>query len=195
MELTEDKTDFSSIFYPPGGLLLWIIIFLELITFGMGMIGLAYSGSFELSLFHESSLQLNRVIGTLNTLILLSSGYAMASAVHAFQENKKELAIRLLKWTALGGILFVAVKSWEYYEKISLGLGLGENTFFTFYWLLTGFHLIHVLVGLIILGVTLFKMKSPTSDINTEDLQSVGAFWHMCDLIWLILFPALYLIW
>ena len=191
----ETKAYQNPLFYPPGGILLWIIIFLELVTFGMGMLGLAYSGSFEREIFNQSSHQLNRIIGTINTLILLSSGYAMASAVHAFQENKKELAMRLLKWTALGGLLFVGVKSWEYYEKIALGIGLGENTFFTFYWLLTGFHLIHVFIGLIIISVVLFKMKSATSDIDTEDLQSVGAFWHMCDLIWLILFPALYLIW
>lgn len=191
----ETKAYRNPLFYPPGGILLWIIIFLELITFGMGMLGLAYSGSFERVVFQESSAQLNRVIGTINTLILLSSGYAMAAAVHSFQENKKDLAQRLLKWTALGGLLFVVIKSWEYYEKISLGIGLGENTFFTFYWLLTGFHLIHVFIGLIIIGIVLFKMKSESSEIDAEDLQSVGAFWHMCDLIWLILFPALYLIW
>ncbi|MEP0713037.1 cytochrome c oxidase subunit 3 [Algoriphagus sp.] len=185
----------NPLFYPPGGILLWIIIFLELITFGMGMLGLAYSGSFEREIFRESSGQLSRVIGTINTLILLSSGYAMAAAVHAFQASNKGRAKRLLVWTASGGLLFVVVKSWEYYEKISLGIGLGENTFFTFYWLLTGFHLIHVFIGLIIIGVVLFKMRSATSSIDTEDLQAVGAFWHMCDLIWLLLFPALYLIW
>ncbi len=191
----DKNVSYNPIFYPPGGILLWIIIFLELITFGMGMIGLAYNGWLEPRLFHESSFQLNKVFGTLNTLILLSSGYSMASSVHAFREKKKDQAIRYLKWTALGGILFVGFKSWEYYEKLSPGLDMGENTFFTFYWLLTGFHLIHVLVGLVILGWTSIKMKSSNTAITTGDLQSVGAFWHMCDLIWLLLFPSLYLIW
>ena len=191
----DQNTCYNQILYPPGRILLWFIIFLELITFGIGMIGLAYYGWLEPVLFYESSFQHNKVFGTLNTLILLSSGYSMARAVSTFQEKKKDQAIRYLKWTALGGILFAGFKSWEYYEKLSLGLDMGENTFFTFYWLLTGFHLIHVLVGLVILGWTLFKMKLSNTATTKGDLQSVGVFWHMCDLIWLLLFPSLYLIW
>lgn len=185
----------NSIYYPPGGILLWIIIFLELITFGMGMIGLAYNGWLEPNLFHESSSQLNQVIGTLNTLILLSSGYAMASSVFAFQEQNKSRASQYLGWSIIGGVLFVVLKSWEYQEKLSLGMGMGENTFFTFYWLLTGFHLVHVLVALVILTWTLVKMNSRKSTLSLVDLEAAAAFWHMCDLIWLLLFPALYLIW
>lgn len=188
-------SSYNSIYYPPGGILLWIIIFLELITFGMGMIGLAYNGWLEPNLFHESSSQLNQVIGTLNTLILLSSGYAMASSVFAFQEQNKSRASQYLGWSIIGGVLFVVLKSWEYQEKLSLGMGMGENTFFTFYWLLTGFHLVHVLVALVILTWTLVKMNSRKSTLSLVDLEAAAAFWHMCDLIWLLLFPALYLIW
>jgi nitric oxide reductase NorE protein len=191
----KNNSSYNSIFYPPGGILLWIIIFLELITFGMGMIGLAYNGWLDPDLFHESSIRLNRGIGTLNTLVLISSGYAMASSVSAFRAHKETRAVHFLGWSILGGIFFIGLKSWEYHEKLSLGLGMGENTFFTFYWLLTGFHFVHVLVALVILTWTWIKMKSQKSSLSLLDLEAAAAFWHMCDLIWLLLFPALYLIW
>ena len=92
----------------------------------------------------------------------------------------------------LGGFLFLALKSIEYYFKIEAGITIGYNTFFTYYWLLTLFHLVHVIVGLVILFVvsrSLIKNKT-----NLEDFEASAAFWHMCDLIWLLLFPVIYLI-
>lgn len=194
MELTEDKTDFSSIFYPPGGLLLWIIIFLELITFGLGLMALVYYGRSEPELFHTARLQLNPVIGTVNTLFLVTSGYMMANAVHQVRIGNHDRTIHYLKLTLWGGVVFVGLKSFEYYEKLTSGLEMGDNMFFTLYWLLTGFHLVHVLVGMVILAWMMFKMRSVNPDITVADLESGAAFWHMCDLIWLLLFPALYLI-
>lgn len=194
MDLIEEKTDFGSIFYPPGGLLLWIIIFLELITFGLGLMGLVYYGRLEPELFHASRLQLNPVIGTVNTLVLLTSGYMMANAVHQIREGNLARTIYFMKLTLIGGAVFVGLKSFEYYEKLNSVLEMGDNMFFTLYWLLTGFHLVHVLVGMVILGWMMFKMKSVNSDIIVLDLESGAAFWHMCDLIWLLLFPVLYLI-
>ncbi len=194
MELTEDKTDFSSIFYPPGGLLLWIIIFLELITFGLGLMALVYYWRLEPELFHTARLQLDPVIGTVNTLFLVTSGYMMANAVHQIRKGNHDRTIHYLKLTLMGGAVFVGLKSFEYYEKLTSGLEMGDNMFFTLYWLLTGFHLVHILVGMVILAWMMFKMRSVYSDITVADLESGAAFWHMCDLIWLLLFPALYLI-
>lgn len=194
MELTEDKTDFSSIFYPPGGLLLWIIIFLELITFGLGLMALVYYGRSEPELFHAARLQLDPVIGTVNTLFLVTSGYMMANAVHQIRKGNHDRTFYYLKLTLWGGAVFVGLKSFEYYEKLTSGLEMGDNMFFTLYWLLTGFHLVHVLVGMVILAWMMFEMRSVYSDITVADLESGAAFWHMCDLIWLLLFPALYLI-
>ena len=95
-----------------------------------------------------------------------------------------------MKLTILGGLLFLALKTIEYYFKIEAGLTLDHNTFFTFYWLLTGFHVIHVLVGIVILGYFYFSLKNQ----EIEDIEAGAAFWHMCDLIWLLLFPVIYLI-
>jgi len=82
----------------------------------------------------------------------------------------------------------------EYQQKIEHGLVLGYDTFFNFYWLLTGFHVIHVLVGMVILISIYFGLKNEKKTMKLEDIEAGAAFWHMCDLIWLLLFPVLYLI-
>jgi nitric oxide reductase NorE protein len=94
----------------------------------------------------------------------------------------------------LGGFLFILLKSIEYYHKIEAGISLDTNIFFSFYWMLTGFHVIHVIIGLVILSWTNYGMNKKNSDTTIEDIEACGAFWHLCDLIWLQLFPVLYLI-
>ncbi len=94
----------------------------------------------------------------------------------------------------LGGFLFLGLKTIEYYEKIELGYTLGYNTFFSFYWMLTLFHVIHVIVGLVILMVLLYNLNKTKTETSLENMESSAAFWHMCDLIWVLLFPIIYLI-
>lgn len=188
------KINYKNIYYPPGGILMWIIIFLELITFGMALVALANYGREQPEVFHESRLQLNLAYGTINTIILLTSGLFMATAVHLFKEKNIRKSSLYFKLTMLGGVVFILLKSFEYYHKIEAGISLETNIFFTFYWLLTGFHLIHVAMGLVILGWTRYGITKIDSDTQVEDVEACAAFWHMCDLIWLILFPVLYLI-
>jgi len=116
----------------------------------------------------------------------------MATTVHQFKTNNYQKASLYLNITMFGGILFLILKSVEYYLKINAGYTIGYNSFFTFYWLLTGFHVIHVIVGLVILLFMQNGIKNKTALI--EDVDASAAFWHMCDLIWLLLFPTLYLI-
>ena len=186
------KIDYKNIYYPPGGILLWILIFLELITFGIALIFLVINSKESPELFHQSRLALNTTFGALNTIFLLTSGFFMATTVHQFKQNNFLKASFYLKLTMLGGFLFLALKSVEYYLKIESGHTLGSNSFFTFYWLLTGFHVIHVIVGLVIL---LF-MQTGIKKVNAalEDVEASAAFRLMCVLIWLLLFPVLYLI-
>lgn len=188
------KINYKNIYYPPGGILMWIIIFLELITFGMALVAFVYYGNQETELFHQSRLQLNTVFGAINTIFLLSSGLFIAAAVHEFKEKSIHKSAFYIKLAMLGGVLFILLKSIEYYHKIVNGISLDTNMFYTFYWLLTGFHLIHVIVGLVILGSTYYGITKKYSDTTVEDVEASAAFWHMCDLIWLLLFPVLYLI-
>ncbi len=94
----------------------------------------------------------------------------------------------------LGGVFFLVLKGFEYYEKMEVGLTIGYNTFFTFYWLLTLFHVIHLLVGLVILLFMQRDLNKNKLNAKIEDVEASAAFWHMCDLIWLLIFPVIYLI-
>ncbi|MGV6845129.1 MAG: cytochrome c oxidase subunit 3 [Lutibacter sp.] len=182
----------NDIYYPPGGILLWILIFLELITFGVALIGMMIYGKQTPEVFHSSKLLLNTTIGSLNTIVLITSGLFMALSVRYFKENDLKKSSFFLKLTLLGGVLFLSLKGFEYYEKIEVGLTIGYNTFFTFYWLLTLFHVIHLLVGIVIL---LFIQSDLTKNkTKIEDFEASAAFWHMCDLIWLLIFPIIYLV-
>jgi nitric oxide reductase NorE protein len=188
------KINYKNIFYPPGGILMWIIIFLELITFGMAIVSFVYFGKQNSELYHQSRLQLNTSFGAINTFFLLTSGYFMANAVHQFKENNIQKSSFYFKLTMLGGFLFILLKSIEYYHKIEAGISLDTNIFFSFYWMLTGFHVIHIIIGLVILSLTNYGMNKKNSETTIEDIEACGAFWHLCDLIWLLLFPVLYLI-
>jgi nitric oxide reductase NorE protein len=189
-----NKTNHKNIYYPPGGILMWIIIFIELLTFGMAIVAFVYHGSQAPQLFHESRLMLNTTYGTINTVFLLSSGFFMATAVHQFKEHNLPKSSFYFKLTILGGLLFLILKSIEYYEKIDSGITLESNMFFSFYWVLTAFHIIHVIMGLVILTITHHGMVKINSNSAEEDIEACAAFWHLCDLIWLLLFPVLYLL-
>ena len=173
---------------------MWIIIFLELFTFGIALVSMVYYGKQEPEIFHNSRLLLNADIGLLNTFVLITSGFFMALSVLNFKVQKFSKSNFFLVITIIGGFVFLGIKSFEYYTKIDAGLSMNYNTFFTFYWMLTLFHVVHVVVGLVILISVLFSnlKKKPTT--NIEDFEASAAFWHMCDLIWLLLFPVIYLI-
>ena len=173
---------------------MWIIIFLELFTFGIALVSMMYYGKQEPELFHNSRLLLKSDIGLINTIVLITSGFFMALSVQFFKNNKVSKSNLFLILTILGGFIFLAIKSFEYYTKLEAGLDMNYNTFFTFYWMLTLFHVVHVIVGLVILLSVLFSNLKEKPRTNTEDFEASAAFWHMCDLIWLLLFPVIYLI-
>lgn len=183
----------KNIYYPPGGILLWIIIFLELLTFGAALVIMTVYRNEEPDLFHQSRLQLNRVLGAVNTIFLLSSGYCMAESVRTLKQQAYKTARFFLRLTILFGSLFVVLKLIEYNQKLQAGMGFSTNMFFSFYWSLTIFHLAHVLTGLVILAWFLNRFRK-SHNPNITEFESAAVFWHLCDLIWLLIFPTLYLL-
>ena len=184
----------KNLYYPPGGILMWIVIFLELFTFGIALVAMILYSKDEPEVFHTSRLLLNSTFGAINTLFLITSGFFMTKSVAFFKEKNTAKTSLYLKLTMLGGVLFLLLKSVEYYGNIDAGLTMGYNTFFSFYWMLTLFHVIHVVVGLVILISIYFGIKKENNSTKLEDVEASAAFWHMCDLIWLLLFPVIYLI-
>lgn len=192
--MTIDKIDYKNIYYPPGGILIWIVVFLEFITFSMALIAMVWSSKEEPEVFHSSRLLLNNTLGAINTLFLIVSGYCMVQSVHFFKAQNLKKTSLFLKLTMLGGFLFLLLKGVEYYYKVEMGYTMSYNTFFSFYWMLTLFHVIHVLVGIIILMLVFFGIRKKGTEVSFENIEASAAFWHMCDLIWILLFPIIYLI-
>lgn len=175
---------------PPGGLFIWMLVALELFTFGIALASFAYSAKEAPVIYHDSRQLLDPRFGLANTIFLVTSGYFMAGAVTHFHRADLPRCRRHLMLALAGGALFLISKGFEYADKIDHGQTLGTNPFFIWYWLLTVFHLMHVGVGIIIL-IHLLRRLDRTSP---EGFEAGGVFWHMCDLVWLLLFPALYLI-
>ena len=192
--MKDTELNYRDIFYPPGGILIWMIIFIEITTFSLGLIAMVYYGKSEAELYHSSCLTLNKNIAIINTIVLLTSSYFMAMAIQFAKNENTGKAVDYTGLTILSGLLFVCLKAFDYYLKIQAGEFLTTNTFYTFYWLLTAFHLIHVLIGLSILIYFFIHLRKSKSDFVFTDLMAGAAFWHMCNLIWLLLFPVLYLI-
>jgi nitric oxide reductase NorE protein len=184
----------KSIYYPPGGILVWLIIYLELLTFGLAIFALAYYGTLERAKFHQDSLLLNKPLATINTILLLTSGLFVAQGVVFFKKKLFDKTSVYFLWAVLCGVGFLLLKLVEYYQKIEAGLDMDYSVFFMFYWFLTAFHWIHVVLGVIILLLLRATIKKKKGTAVLEDLEAGATFWHMCDLIWLLLFPILYLL-
>lgn len=182
--------------YPSGDFGIWIIIYIEFITFGAFFIGFAISRIFELELFNASQELLNKNLGFINTIILISSSFFVALAVNLVKNNEsnKKASLYLLISIILA-ICFLLIKIIEYKNKYAQGIDLSTNTFFMFYFLLTMFHSLHVIFGMIIL-FNLYKNTSNNiySSSNYLGLESGALYWHMVDLLWIIIFPLIYIL-
>lgn len=188
------KIDSKNAFYPPGGILIWLILTVEILTFLMAIITFMYTRSQQIEVFNEAQSYLNATLGTLNTIILITSGFFMAKTVHAVKKDENKKANRFIMISAVLGVLFLIVKGFEYYHKIDLGLTLRTNTFFTYYWFLTGFHFLHVFIGVILLlAIKPAIKKAKYNSKEFLDVETVATFWHMCDIIWILIFPVIYL--
>ncbi len=188
--------------YPPGDFAIWIIIYVELITFGLLFLGYAFSRRLDIQLFNDSQLLLNQTSGFINTFILITSSYFVVKAVNSIksmtQERYREFNLRASKWLlfALGcGIAFLVIKLSEFFHIFGQGITLSTNKFFMFYLLLTVFHFMHVLLGSIILFNIYKKTKNYgyTQD-DYKGFETGASYWHMVDLLWIVLFPLVYII-
>ncbi|MCK6510574.1 cytochrome c oxidase subunit 3 [Myxococcota bacterium] len=180
---------------PPGGLMIWIFIIMELLVFGAALLAFLYVRKGELKVFVEAQKHLSVYFGLLNTFALISSGYLIALANRAFEVGDKGRTLRYLWMGMVLGGAFLVIKGIEYSQKIAGGFTTGVNAFFDFYWLLTAFHAAHVVVGLFLLMYMAWKIQKEKAFLM-EDLSLKGssAWWHMCDLVWVLLFPVLYIL-
>lgn len=190
-----DLEKHKDILHPPGGLMIWIFSLSEIFVFICAIGAFLIQKNYEPELFHESKLKLNQSLATINTLILITSSYFAAKAAHMNELKLKNKTLLNLGGSIVLGILFLLVKAFEYNEKASMNFVLGSNSFFDYYWILTAFHGIHVIIGVFIL-IWLFIYTLKEIEFKEQDLNfHTGInYWHLCDLIWLLIFPILYML-
>lgn len=169
----------------PGNPMMWILILGELAVFGVFFVGFAVARALDPVMFDASQDHLDRFAGGLATLVLVTSGWLAALAL---QRKRAGGGVRLpLAGAMVLGIAFLAVKGFEYADKFGQGLDLDTNTFWTLYFLMTGFHALHVVMGVIVLAIVSWKD-------SLDNIETGTAFWHMVDMIWVILYPLVYLL-
>jgi cytochrome c oxidase subunit 3 len=184
---------------------MWLFLFTELILFGgMFILYSVYRYKYPAD-FHLAAKELNTIVGTFNTAILLTSSLTMALSITAIQRKQKALSIFFQFITIVLALGFMVNKYFEWTAKFHhgiypgsetlLGKPSGEIVFFGLYYVMTGLHGLHVIIGIVLIAV---MMRFTSKEIITSDsyvkLESAGLYWHLVDIIWIFLFPLFYLI-
>jgi len=178
---------------PPGDLAIWFFILAELLAFGVFFAAYAFARARHVELFNAMQQTLDRPAGALNTVLLITGSWCVARAVEAVGRARAQTGAR---WLAAGiacGGGFLVVKCLEYADKFGAGINLSTNTFYMFYLSLTFFHFMHVILGLVILVALWWQTRQGAygpADMN--GIESGAAYWHMVDLVWIVLFPLVY---
>ena len=177
----------------PGDLAIWFFILAELLVFAVFFLAYAFARARNVALFNESQLTLDLNAGALNTVLLITGSWFVVRAVQAVKRDATQIATRWLGAAMACGFGFLVVKFVEYSAKFGAGINLSTNTFYMFYISLTFFHMMHVILGVVILAVLLVKTRRGAYGSNEHHtLESGAAYWHMVDLVWIILFPLIY---
>ncbi len=179
----------------PGDFAIWIFIYAELLVFGIFFLAYAFARAQNVELFNEYQQTLNRETGAINTLLLITSSYFVVMAVNAIRRNAARRCSQWLMLAMLGGAVFVVVKMSEFVAKYADGVNLSTNIFYMFYLSLTFFHFMHVLMGMVILAAV--AVKAYRGGYSAQDYTGVetgASYWHMVDLVWIVLFPLVYVL-
>ncbi len=171
----------------PGELLIWVLIISELLVFGVGLAAFMAVRLTDPAGFAEAQNELHRTAAALNTIVLVSSGYLAARALRLRGASRRGAARLALVAAAALGVVFLVIKGAEYADKAAKGITYETHPFFTFYYLLTGFHAAHVVAGILILLLIAWRDEP-------RNIEAGAAFWHLVDLIWVLLFPVIYLL-
>lgn len=172
----------------------WVFILAELIFFGVLFISYVYERSGQAELFARSQRALDVGLGLTNTLILLTSSWFVALAVHEARDNAPRRVCGFLTLSILCGMAFTGIKIVEYGAKLGAGITMLTNDFFTFYYFLTSLHLLHLIAGTIVLTLVAVRARRGAYHSgDVEGIETAAVYWHMVDLFWVMLFPLLYL--
>lgn len=179
--------------YPPGDLAIWIFILAELSVFAIFFAAYAFTRMGNPALFDVYQVNLDRTAALINTLALIASSYFVVRAVAAIRANNSRSCMAWLLAAIAMGLVFLVVKGIEYVHHFENGITLSTNSFYMFYLSLTFFHFMHVLLGIVILAAVALKARTGGySAAEHTGVETGASYWHMVDLVWLILFPLVY---
>ena len=179
----------------PGDFAIWMFIFMELLVFFIAFLAYAVVRAQNVEMFNTFQQTLNTELGAINTLLLISASYFVVRSIQAIKVDDVKACVFWLYAALAGGAGFLILKSSEYYDKFSEGINLSTNTFYMFYLSLTMFHFLHVILGMIILlAVAIKAQRGAYSAENHIGVETGASYWHMVDLVWIILFPLVYII-
>lgn len=184
---------------------MWLFLFTEVLLFGgLFILYAGYRFAYPDG-FVAAASEMNTFIGAINTIVLLTSSLTVALSIAALQKNHKRLALNLLWFTLICGLVFLTNKYFEWSHEIHNGIypkgpaldnmSSGEIIYFGLYFVMTGLHGLHVIVGMIFIGFVMnFISRDIITATNFQKLENAGLYWHLVDLIWIFLFPLFYLI-
>jgi nitric oxide reductase NorE protein len=171
----------------PGELMMWVLIVSELLVFGAGLAAFLAVRLTDPAGFAEAQSHLHRAGAGINTIVLVTSGWLAALAAEAAKSGRTVRLRRLIAGAVALGAVFLLLKGIEYAGLAATGITFETHAFFTFSYLLTGFHAAHVLAGMVLLTVVAIPATH-------RAVETGAAFWHMVDLVWVLLFPVVYLL-
>ncbi len=189
----------------PGDFAIWIFIFAELTVFAIFFFCYSWMHSHNVEMFEAGQANLHPAAGLINTAALITSSYTIALAIIFAKQGRLRASQAGLALSIVLGLVYVFTKLWEYQELFDAGFNLSSNNFYMFYFFTTGFHFMHVILGLVVLLIMLVRMMPATSlrsqldsaGVNKSELgnlESAASYWHMIDLLWIILFPLVYVL-
>src|SRR6516225_2201866 len=179
----------------PGEEGIWVFVLGDMTVFALFFATFMYSRGKNRAVFARDHAELQVALGTVNTVLLLTSSLLVVLAVQRVLVGRREGAWRLIAAGLCCGAGFVAVKAVEWTELFAARKGVGSGEFFSYYFMFTGIHLLHVLIGLAVLSRLILVIRRPEfSDKQARLCETGGIFWHMVDLLWVVLFALFYLV-
>jgi nitric oxide reductase NorE protein len=177
----------------PGYEAVWAFILAEMLIFAALFASYAFARVKDAAMFNLYQQTLDRNAGAINTLLLVTGSWFVVLAVQAAHRDDSRVVSRNIALGFLCGAGFLAIKVFEYAAKFGEGITFSTNTFYKFYFGLTFFHFMHVVLGMAVLAVLWVKSRHGAyGSHNAHGLESGGGYWHMVDLLWIVLFPLLY---
>lgn len=177
----------------PGVEGVWILIAGDMLIFALLFGTFMKARLHDPAVFESARQTLDYDRGGINTLLLITSSWCVVQALHALRGGRRRLASNWLLGAVVGGACFVASKVSEYNSEIAAGHTATSTEFHMYYFVITGIHLLHVLIGMSVLTFFWFRWRKGLPE-STAGFEAAAIFWHMVDLLWIFIFPLLYLV-